>query len=1445
MTTKTTRLANLSNSQLQSPPSTNTTTFPSSHMHSNQNQSPHIHVNGNIMSGYQPFREMNTEIRHGFAKEMDEQHMDFLASNFFLYFDDKRHHTNGNPITDDELKEKADYYQPISDWKIMRDRQKTVSAAIVLCLNIGVDPPDVIKTHPSAKTEAWIDPLSFSDPKKGLEAIGKNLQTQYETLSLKTRYKQSLDPCVEDMKRFCNSLRRNARDERIMFHYNGHGVPQPTQSGEIWVFNRGYTQYIPISLYDLQTWLGAPCIYVYDCNSAGNIVSNFKKFVQKRIDDDNDGNHDNAAPSPTSSYIDCIQLAACRANELLPMDPELPADLFTCCLTCPIDISILWFIMQSPIKKSYYGPLLELARNNANNNNMIVIPGKLTDRRTPLGELNWIFTAITDTIAWTSLPRPLFKRLFRQDLMVAALFRNFLLAKRIMPSYGCHPISDPPLPDIQFHTMWESWDLAIDQVLTQLLKNLNNETISQSLTVVGPDEYANDKDSNTNGPAFSSTSSSSQALTLNAAAIASSAAASLESTFQHSSFFEQNLTAFELWLKYGSNTKNPPEQLPIVLQVLLSQVHRVRALVLLSKFLDLGPWAVYLALSIGIFPYILKLLQSPSNDLKPVLIFIWARIMAVDYKNTQQELIKDKGFNYFLQMLNPRADSMCALNTNNDHKASCALILSLFTRGFKNAQKLCFTPDLIDSLLLHIENSDNPLLRQWCVLLMSNLWESNFDAKWICSKEGYLERLLRCLNDPIPEVRTSIILALTSFLPDETTEEETKDQTNLIISVLPFANDASPLVRKEFVILVSKIVHRHIQNFVVLAYNEILQELSNDLENKINGSNAKNNDKQFVGYGTIYHILWKTILILSTDGHTQIRLYAEKVLDYILIKLRESPLQHQVNEMEALLVQKKELNDITANNNFTQRRLPKPIKLNGRSITESEHQTLQNERNRRPSLDDTDSSRSSSGFSLFKRTISLSLKSLVWGSTEEGSEADGDSSASGPGMPNMGINRQDKRNFLSNPHGTAPVPKVARFDVKEFNEEFVELPLVSTFFGYSIGYFQEPQMRKSEVDEPGSLEYTQRIWRRNRNENIINETQPQKNLSLRGDWKTSIATLNNKTQPKILKFSQFENYLVTSDDRDILQVFDWRESRSLSRFSNGNKFGTKITDLKLLNEDDLPLLMTGSSDGIVQIYKDFHDPEAVKLVTSWRVLTDLLLTPRSAGVLLEWQQSRGSLLATGDVKIIRIWDAPRELCVVDVPARCSSSITSLTSDQVAGNVFVGGFSDGSIRVYDRRLDPRDSMVKLWKTNGKTERSSPIQNVHMQRGGYRELVSGSNNSSINLWDIRLDEPVVTFKSNEVFNSKTGSSTSTLTACDIHEHAPIIVTGSKQLKIYTTSGDELSSIKNQTAFMSGGFSTSSNNSYISSLALHPHRMMVAANNLHDPYINIYNCTDSNSD
>jgi regulator-associated protein of mTOR len=59
---------------------------------------------------------------------------------------------------------------------------------------------------------------------------------------------------------------------------------------------------------------------------------------------------------------------------------------------------------------------------------------------------------------------------------------------------------------------------------------------------------------------------------------------------------------------------------------------------------------VNLALSVGIFPYVLKLLQSSCWELRPMLVFIWAKILAVD-NTCQNELVPEKVQKYFLSIL--------------------------------------------------------------------------------------------------------------------------------------------------------------------------------------------------------------------------------------------------------------------------------------------------------------------------------------------------------------------------------------------------------------------------------------------------------------------------------------------------------------------------------------------------------------------------------------------------------------------------------------------------------------------------------------------------------------------------------------------------------------------------------------------------------------------------
>ncbi|VDP10977.1 unnamed protein product [Soboliphyme baturini] len=648
-------------------------------------------------------------------------------------------------------------------WR-MKERMKTVSVALVLCLNVGM--------LPYARLECWIDPLVVSQ-QKALEVIGLTLQKQYEWWQPRARYKLSLDPTVEDIKKLCISLRKNAKDERVLFHYNGHGVPKPTKNGEIWVFNKTYTQYIPLSVFDLQAWMGVPSIYVWDCNCAGMVIESFRTFGDEII----------ISVTEIFRGVDCIHLAACMADQVLPMNPELPADLFTSCLTTPIRVAIMWYILQNNLTDKL--PL----------NVVDKIPGQLNDRRTLLGELNWIFTAITDTIAWNTLPKELFQKLFRQDLLVAGLFRNFLLADRVLRSYSCTPVSNPELPTTHEHPIWQAWDYALDVCLSQL--NVN---------ALAP--HAGGETNGVSGPKF-----------LGGGELPET------NDYTHSPFFASQLTAFEVWLKYGHDRRVSPQQLPIVLQVLLSQVHRVRALELLGCFLDLGAWAVNLALSVGIFPYVLKLLQCAAKELRPLLSFIWAKILAVD-SGYQTDLIKDGGHRYFLQFLSDPTVS-------SENKVVPAFVIASILDGNRAGQEAVLQGGYISICSDLLSECKSVLLRQWLTIALGRLWYGYDVARWQGVRCAVHEKLYEMLKDSNCFVRASVVFALGCMVRNgaKQTDEQAVNLVHSIAMTLisVVLNDGSSMARKELVVALHWFVLNFENQFITIVY-EMLDEKRSQTE---------------------------------------------------------------------------------------------------------------------------------------------------------------------------------------------------------------------------------------------------------------------------------------------------------------------------------------------------------------------------------------------------------------------------------------------------------------------------------------------------------------------------------------------------------------------------------------------------------------------------------------
>lgn len=636
------------------------------------------------------------------SSQKSKQLSNFFSNNIFL--DDEWH-------CEDYLNLAFEEFQTGDDSWRLKGRMKTAGVALVVCLNIGVDPPDVIKPSPCARKECWFDPTL--QKAKGMEYIGNALQAQYEKWQAKAKFKQCLDPSSEELRKVCLNLRKTCRSDRLLLHYNGHGVPKPTKNGELWVFGKHHTHYTPVAVREMRTWLADPTIYVLDCSGAGVLIPHLVDSMAKEGDlmgfepetpTPNNKGADSAMSFNSASGLDggSVVLAACKANEQLPFHPNYPADIFTSCLTTPTTIAIRWFIIQNPESMRDVNP--DIAEN---------IPGKDNDRKSPRGELNWILTAITDTIAWNTLPAKMFKRMFRHDLLVASLFRNFLMAKRVMKSFSCTPQSYPVLPDSTTHSLWQAWDTALGSFLTQ------HVSLQKGASMVQP----------CNNMSFSMPN--------------------------NLSFFNDQLTAFEMWLDFGTANSAPPLQLPVVLQVLLSQSHRLRALQLLKRYLSLGLEAVKIALILGIYPYIVKLLQNPAEETKQILISIWAAIIGFD-ATCRQELIREKSQVYFIQC-------MTSSSIPTGQRCLAAFVLSEICNGSKEGQQSCIQLGLhraCTNSFVQDEVMKSSTLKLWITLCLYKLCQDFLWAKYLCITEVGHTEIYPLLIDPDPTVRTAAVLAL-------------------------------------------------------------------------------------------------------------------------------------------------------------------------------------------------------------------------------------------------------------------------------------------------------------------------------------------------------------------------------------------------------------------------------------------------------------------------------------------------------------------------------------------------------------------------------------------------------------------------------------------------------------------------------------------------------------
>ncbi len=722
---------------------------------------------------------------------------------------------------------------PIQTLKQQSVRTKVVVTA--MCLNLGRQPPNMKRDENHAHQECFIDTLSAMKSET-MDQIGKAIQRQYQmsAVNYHARY-MLLNDTTPDLLKSALSHARSACDSRksttrpgkaehnrVILHYNGHAVPPPSENGELWLFNDKCTKYMPVHLIDLWAAMqSGATAFVFDCNNAGRLKVAFSNILARQ--------------TRTQKPVMHLPIAffSCGADEELPSTKGLPADLFTSCMTHPLKTSLRWRTVR--IGQSPLTPQLSVE-------DVDTFPGNIKERKTPLGELHWCLMAILDTICYDALAPPLFAMLCRSDAMMASLTRNFHLARFLMRQLRANPVSMPSMPATHDHPLWSSWLSTIDYAVS-VLPTLNAEIAR--LQAAGHDltSAMNLTPSCLPGNRIMQQLSlrytvygRQQELTLNSdvfSATTTDPVAPLPDRRNQKlffPFFADQLAAFETWLQQADSGRAPPPQLPIILQVMLSQSLRVRALVLISRFLDLGGWAIQQANNIDMHAYMLALLYPTVEvENRHLLVFVWAKVIAAD-PTAHTKLVLEKKVHFF-------AETVTMDTTPADRRYLSLFVLGTVAARSSSARDTLIAGGTVGEVLRFI-HSGYPVIRIWALIVIGALIGAPSGLA-VAHQNRVFEAVCGSLVDAVPEVRAAALYVLGNLVPAVTEgpvapelgrqrvtvalaplakSRKTRPRTaqarpfipitKLVDALLPTIDDAAPIVRHELLRVTSLTIRR-------------------------------------------------------------------------------------------------------------------------------------------------------------------------------------------------------------------------------------------------------------------------------------------------------------------------------------------------------------------------------------------------------------------------------------------------------------------------------------------------------------------------------------------------------------------------------------------------------------------------------------------------------------
>ena len=803
----------------------------------------------------------------------------------------------------------------------------------------------------------------------------------------------------------------------------------------------------------------------------------------------------------------------------------------------------------------------------------------------------------------------------------------------------------------------------------------------------------------------------------------------------------------------------------------------------------------------------LKLLQSPIDEYKHVLIAIWARIISFD-ESCQVDVVKDRAISHFIRHLNwgltPLNDSSpSSADIKFDEDASeqrtmTAFILSVvcadYTLGQSESIKeklhvACAT--LLQSLEGedHIERSNaehnlSPSFRVWMCICLGNLTKDNNGAQSEVIASGVHHRLFSRLNDNTPDVRAAACYALTYIIgsnpmtPRSTLSEHQPPRT---------PQEVSPTIQS----MTGNVSGSFNTSSTSLAPNALTPTFSNvpqpnfgiGLHPYAVSTSMQSGMNYLVPGGhlqpaplseirTVFddkHRLNVDIQIATElskaldDGSATVRFEASIAINHFVAKYVEgfifmagenlgnssqrtimsginttipSPNGMDSDHKRAFsYIWSRVLKHYRCEPQPSVRSLLSSIVMSVNECVMSVQSKIRQQRKptRRQSLISSTKEESldeASNDAVRRNATGLNLSSYMYGSPQSLKRSDSIGMTIGTppkGLQDLSGNFATKGQQTYSTLGFEDLPcvqsvfflwKKVEFCDREVNGRKLErLDLLS-----DIGAIKNYRSNRNKImqrkrqlladsfavlarppSKPSSSPYANDI------PSALDKEIDMKKQALHLKQTVMLENSGTRGNTSILRFHPYEPALAVCGGSEVT-CWNTESPERKSSISNENSKSTRITAASWMNDSTTSLFMTGCSDGSVRVFDGFFEPndevsrEKPTLVSSFLAAPAISLEKGSTGLILEYQDCFGQLIAGGSMKELHCWDIASEKCHNSFLTGTDAMLTTLESawkycfrDGYYGlgpSIVASGFSNGALKLFDVRANNGKPMMNF-------------------------------------------------------------------------------------------------------------------------------------------------------